>query len=172
MTKQSDNILTCFPVVIGLIAVTVASMPSTTVPMQATILSACYVPNVGVIYRIKAEGLPVACTETTHVEFSWNMEGPPGPPGISGLEYVSVDVTHTLDIGQGLIEGQATCPSGKSVIGGTSVITAPLSGDISSSMSFIGDFKVTGMNAWKAKFLRRNTGTRSFTVTAICANVA
>ena len=98
--------------------------------------------------------------------------GPPGPPGISGLEYVSVDVTHTLDIGEGLIEGQATCPSGKSVIGGTSVITAPLSGDIASSMSFIGDFKVTGMNAWKAKFLRRNSGTRSFTVTAICANVA
>ena len=184
MKEQSKNMLTGFPVVIGLIAVTVASMPSTTVPMQATILSACYVPNVGVIYRIKAEGLPVACTETTHVEFSWNMEGPqgmdgpqgmegpPGPPGISGLEYVSVDVTHTLDIGEGLIEGQATCPSGKSVIGGTSVITAPLSGDISSSMSFIGDFKVTGMNAWKAKFLRRNTGTRSFTVTAICANVA
>ena len=81
MTKQSDNILIGFPVAIGLIAVTVASMSSTTVPMQATILSACYVPNVGVIYRIKEAGLSDACTDTTHVEFDWNMEGPQGATG-------------------------------------------------------------------------------------------
>ncbi len=169
-------------VVIALFAVCVASAA---IPQglqaQVTILTACYVPDVGVVYRIKETGLPGACTETTHVEFTWNMEGPAGPQGapgpqgaagISGLEFVTVSVIHTQDIGEGLIEGQATCPSGKSVIGGSSVITAPVSGDISGSMAFIGDFKVSGMQAWKAVFLRRNTGTRSFDVTAICANVA
>ena len=201
MTQQSDNMLTGFPVVMGLIAVTVASMSSvvTTVPRQTTVLSACYVPNVGVIYRIKAEGLPDACTETTHVEFSWNMEGPQGvkgdsgpagpqgppgdsgavgpqgatgsqgPAGISGLEFVTVDVEHVLDIGEGPIEGEATCPSGKSVIGGSAFITNdPGSGD----MLFRGDFRVPGTNTWKGTFLRRNSGTRSFTVTAICATVS
>ncbi len=168
-------------VVAALFAVCVASaaIPQS-LQAQATILTACYVPDVGVVYRVKETGLPGACTETTHVEFTWNMEGPAGPQGapgpqgaagISGLEFVTVSVIHTQDIGEGLIEGQATCPSGKSVIGGSSVITAPVSGDISSSMAFIGDFKVSGMQAWKATYLRRNTGTRSFDVTAICANV-
>ena len=41
MTQHSENILTGFLVVIGLIAVTVASTSSTTVPMQETVLSAC-----------------------------------------------------------------------------------------------------------------------------------
>ena len=169
-------------VLAALFAVCVASaaIPQS-LQAQATILTACYVPDVGVVYRIKETGLPGACTETTHVEFTWNVEGPAGPQGapgpqgaagISGLEFVTVSVTHTVDISEGLIEGQATCPSGKSVIGGSSVITAPVSGDISSSMAFIGDFKVSGIQAWKAVFLRRNTGTRSFDVTAICANVA
>ncbi len=53
---------------------------------QATILTACYVPDVGVVYRIKETGLPGACTETTHVEFSWNMEGPVGPQGATGAQ--------------------------------------------------------------------------------------
>ena len=184
MTQQSKNILTGFPVVIGLIVVTVASMSSTTVPMQATILSACYVPDVGVIYRIKAEGLPDVCTEPTHVEFSWNMEGPagpqgatgaqgatgsPGPAGISGLEYVSFHVNHNVDIGYGLIEAQANCPSGKSVIGGNAVVTNI--GTLQGGLTFAGDFKVPGMNSWKAKFYRRGDDLLSFTVTAICANV-
>ena len=163
-------------VLAALFAVCVASaaIPQS-LQAQATILTACYVPDVGVVYRIKETGLPGACTETTHVEFTWNVEGPAGPQGaagISGLEFVTVSVIHTQDISEGLIEGQATCPSGKSVIGGSSVITAPVSGDIASSMAFIGDFKVSGIQAWKAVFLRRNTGTRSFDETAICENVA
>ena len=141
MTQQSDNMLTGFPVVIGLIAVTVASMSSvvTTVPRQDTVLSACYVPNVGVIYRIKAEGLPDTCTETTHVEFNWNMEGPAGPQGppgdsgavgpqgatgpqgpsgVLGIEYVTNSVGATQDI-----TSTASCPAGKTVIGGGFEVT-------------------------------------------------
>ena len=83
MTQQSKNILTGFPVVIGLIAVTLASA-SSIVQMEEVVFTACYVPDVGVMYRIKAESLPEACTEDTHVEFSWNMEGPAGPRGPAG----------------------------------------------------------------------------------------
>ena len=32
---------------------------------------ACYVPQVGAVYRIKAEGLPTSCVEPGHVEFNW-----------------------------------------------------------------------------------------------------
>ena len=77
MTQQSENILTGFPVVIGLIAVTLASASSIG-QMEEVVFTACYVPDVGVMYRIKAESLPEACTEDTHMEFSWNMEGPAG----------------------------------------------------------------------------------------------
>ena len=136
MTQQSENIWTGLPVVLGLIAVTVGSMSSavTTVPMQETIFSACYVPNVGVIYRIKAEGLPDACTETTHVEFSWNMEGPVGPAGaagpagptgpqgetgsqgavgVSGWELVTQSFACRVPGGLTFNAGSATCPTGR-----------------------------------------------------------
>lgn len=83
MTQQSGNILTGFPVVIGLITVTLASAFSI-VQTEEVVFTACYVPDVGVMYRIKAESLPEACTEDTHMEFSWNMEGPAGPTGPEG----------------------------------------------------------------------------------------
>ena len=47
---------------------------------QAT-LSGCYVPNSGTVYRIKAAGLPTACHSKNHVEFTWSLQGPPGPVG-------------------------------------------------------------------------------------------
>jgi hypothetical protein len=36
-----------------------------------SVLSACYVPPTGLVYRIKGPGLPQACLGETHVEFSW-----------------------------------------------------------------------------------------------------
>jgi hypothetical protein len=38
---------------------------------QAAMLSACYVPDVGVIYMIKQSGLPSACLGSSHVEITW-----------------------------------------------------------------------------------------------------
>jgi hypothetical protein len=55
------------------------------------ILYACYIPAVGVVYRIKAPGLPTACLGKPHVEFHWDAQGPkgdrgePGPAGNLGL---------------------------------------------------------------------------------------
>ncbi|MEA2706776.1 MAG: hypothetical protein QOH22_1564, partial [Gemmatimonadaceae bacterium] len=48
------------------------------------VLHACYIPLVGVVYRIKAPGLPNACLARSHVEFSWNTQGPKGDRGDAG----------------------------------------------------------------------------------------
>ena len=94
-------------VVAALFAVCVASaaIPQS-LQAQATILTACYVPDVGVVYRIKAAGLPDECTETTHVEFSWNMEGPAGPQGTQGDQAISLWANVSND--GTLINGTAT----------------------------------------------------------------
>ena len=52
---------------------------------QAT-LSGCYVPNSGTVYRIKASGLPDACRSKQHVEFTWSLQGPAGPPDLEGKQ--------------------------------------------------------------------------------------
>jgi hypothetical protein len=48
------------------------------------IFHACYIPLVGVVYRIKAPGLPTACLARTHVEFEWNARGERGETGATG----------------------------------------------------------------------------------------
>lgn len=45
---------------------------------------ACYIPLVGVVYRIKEQGLPTACVSKSHVEFNWNQAGPKGDQGERG----------------------------------------------------------------------------------------
>lgn len=47
-------------------------------------MRACYVPDLGLVYRIGETGLPTACQDPTHVEFSWNEQGPEGPAGADG----------------------------------------------------------------------------------------
>ena len=53
---------------------------------EPNVLHACYIPHVGLVYRIKEPGLRSEC-QRRHVEFSWNEKGPkgdqgdPGPPG-------------------------------------------------------------------------------------------
>ncbi len=80
MKKEFEN---CRVVITALftVCITSAAIPQ---GLQAQVLTACYVPDVGVVYRIQTEGVPDECTEPTHVEFSWNMEGPPGPQGPPG----------------------------------------------------------------------------------------
>lgn len=51
---------------------------------ESAVLRACYVPGSGVVYRIGGEALDEACKSPEHVEFAWNVEGPPGPPGPTG----------------------------------------------------------------------------------------
>ena len=64
-------------------AMTLVSLTATTAAAQAT-LTGCYVPNSGTVYRIKGAGLPNACHSKNHVEFTWSLQGPPGPTGPAG----------------------------------------------------------------------------------------
>ena len=48
------------------------------------VFHACYIPLVGVVYRIKAPGLPTSCLARYHVEFQWNAQGPRGERGETG----------------------------------------------------------------------------------------
>src|SRR3712207_7560359 len=51
---------------------------------SANVYRACYVPTTGTVYRIGDTGQPTSCAKSTHVEFTWNSEGPPGPVGPPG----------------------------------------------------------------------------------------
>src|SRR3712207_9369854 len=51
---------------------------------ETKVYRACYVPTTGTVYRIGETGMGVACARSTHVEFSWNADGPQGPPGEKG----------------------------------------------------------------------------------------
>lgn len=81
-----------------------ASAQTTTTP---EVYSACYIPMLGVVYRIKAPGLPTACLSKTHVEFSWNQVGPKGDRGEKGDPGVAGNLA---------LAGQA-CPTGFLVSG-------------------------------------------------------
>jgi hypothetical protein len=64
--------------------------------IPAKVLWACYVPLTGTVYRISPDGsdagLRTACSSTSHVQFSWNEQG---PPGVSGYEVISSTVQKT-----------------------------------------------------------------------------
>jgi hypothetical protein len=68
------------------------------------VLRACYVPVVGLVYRIGEPGLPEHCLGPKHVEFSWNATGPKGDKGDRG------------DPGNLALAGR-TCPAGQFVTG-------------------------------------------------------
>jgi hypothetical protein len=51
-----------------------------------TVLSACYVPKSGTVYRVGAANAPAACVKQDHVPFSWNEEGIQGPQGEPGSQ--------------------------------------------------------------------------------------
>jgi hypothetical protein len=80
-------------------------------PAQTTttspVYSACYIPLVGVVYRIKAPSLPTACLSKTHVEFSWNQVGPKGDRGEQGERGIAGNLA---------LAGQG-CPTGFLVSG-------------------------------------------------------
>jgi hypothetical protein len=52
-------------------------------PPEPGVIYACYIPESGTVYRIKAEDVRNRCRRH-HIEFSFNMQGPPGPAGENG----------------------------------------------------------------------------------------
>lgn len=53
-------------------------------PAAPRVLYACYVPNSGTVYRIREVDVRETCAAPTHIEFSWNEQGPEGPQGPPG----------------------------------------------------------------------------------------
>jgi hypothetical protein len=51
---------------------------------QGGVITACYIPPIGLLYRVGAPGTPAACLLPSHVPFSWNVQGPQGPQGVQG----------------------------------------------------------------------------------------
>lgn len=50
------------------------------------VLSACYIPGTGTLYRIGSEGtLPSGCVRPEHIVFQWNQQGIIGDSGPHGL---------------------------------------------------------------------------------------
>src|SRR5690606_37623291 len=96
----------------------------------APAMYACCAPLTGTVYRIKETNLKQTCTSPWHIEFSWNAQGPAGPPGqdgaqgiqgppgagISGWEMVQSPTVPLLP-GQHQI-GPVGCPTGKVPLGG------------------------------------------------------
>jgi len=52
--------------------------------LEAQQLHACYVPVTGLVYRVQTPGTPSACRQPSHVPFSWDAAGEPGPAGGAG----------------------------------------------------------------------------------------
>lgn len=51
---------------------------------SGTVLSACYVPKSGTVYRTNTPDTPPSCLKPEHVAFSWNQQGIQGPQGPQG----------------------------------------------------------------------------------------
>jgi hypothetical protein len=92
------------------------------------VLHACYIPALGVTYRIKDAGLPTDCVGKNHVAFSWNQQGQKGDKGDKG------DTGETGEAGPpGLTAAGQECPAGVFVGGFTSaggIICRSTTGDI------------------------------------------
>ncbi|HJU88551.1 MAG TPA: hypothetical protein VJ672_04120 [Gemmatimonadaceae bacterium] len=51
---------------------------------QGTVITMCYVPASGTVYRVGEPNTPADCTNPLHVKFSFNQQGPAGPAGPAG----------------------------------------------------------------------------------------
>ncbi len=86
------------PVVLAFMALGfVAFVPGTrrTPTGEPNLLHACYIPRIGLVYRIKEPGLRSECRRR-HVEFSWNEKGPQGDPGPPGPPSGGGGLTRTV----------------------------------------------------------------------------
>ncbi|HET9637012.1 MAG TPA: hypothetical protein VFP26_13880 [Gemmatimonadaceae bacterium] len=129
------------------------------------IIHACYIPLVGVVYRIKAPGLPAACLGKSHVEFQWNSQGikgdrgDPGPAGnlglsgqncpvgyfVSGFSSVGALVCRNTSGNEPPIEPPPPTPAPSSALNGTWLISPTLVSSCTAG-GLSGYINVTGLS--------------------------
>ena len=126
---------------------------------------ACYVPGTGVVYRIKAPGLKVACTGRKHVEFSWAqlVADEDGKVGIGTSEPIAeldvvgdIHASGIISVGNSLVFNGITntITSSTGVIGNEGTVTAT---------DFVGDG--SGLTSVSASDLISGTYTNTLTFT-------
>jgi hypothetical protein len=93
-------------------AIVSAQTPSAIAPVVDTSSTywGCYVPNTGIVYRVKTANAPQTCTKSTHSLFSWDS-----PRTLETENYVSSIVSVPAGTEGKVI---ATCPAGMRVTGG------------------------------------------------------
>ena len=74
------------PFALGLAALTAAAFAPGAAHAQTVneVITSCYVPASGSVYRIKTPGGPTTCQSPKHVEFTWNSQGIQGEKGDKG----------------------------------------------------------------------------------------
>lgn len=182
--------------VIGCMAVlTVAAAPLLEA-QTPTVLSACYVPKSGTVYRVEALDAPPACIKPEHVPFSWNEEGiqgqqgetgpqgeagpagpqgtagpagetgPAGPAGTNGVSGYVFVQSIFRPVPVGPSDHALNCPSGKRAVGGGY--------RVETGHDFVKVFWDTPIDGGLGWFLRlHNTGAQTFSVSlyVMCATV-
>jgi hypothetical protein len=77
-----------FGLLTGILAAeTVAVLPAhaeTVLLPVSDVIYACYNPNSGTLYLIKADDPTETCKSPNHIELQWEVQGPEGPPGPQG----------------------------------------------------------------------------------------
>lgn len=94
------------------------------VALEAQQVHACYRPETGTVYRIKAAGFPAVCKQSSHVEFSWALTGPTGPAGPAGAPGIAGPPGPPGPQGQSAQSGPAG-PNGPPGVAGSEGPTGP-----------------------------------------------
>ena len=162
----------------------VSLAPMRIAAQSPTVLYGCYVPASGTVYRIKADGLPSDCKSKNHVQFTWSLQGPPGPqgavgpagpqgvPGPSGPLSGRVLVTASGSAAPNAVASAiATCPAGKKLLGGgfrgLTGPTTTVSHNMPRSIPGTSSFSDT---EWQVTLHNADQFALFFDVFAICAN--
>jgi hypothetical protein len=109
-----NTIMRRLPVALTAALCVLPLMPAATQTPATVLMHACYIPALGVTYRIREAGLPSDCVGRTHVAFSWNQQGPKGDKGDRGDQGVPGDPGET---GAGVQAGE--CPTNSFLTGYT-----------------------------------------------------
>lgn len=142
-----------------------------TIPSSGGVIRGCYTVGIGVVRLIDAEA-GESCLPAVERAIAWSQTGPQGPagpqgptgpkgdPGLSGYEQITRSYTLQAGSGFGLT---ASCPAGKSVLGGgyqyiPASLTAP-------SISYDGPFGTV----WRINGVNTTGVTITLNVFAVCA---
>ena len=164
-----------------------------------TLLSACYVPKTGTVYRTGTPDTPQICNKG-HVGFSWNeqgiqgLEGPAGttgptgeagaagaagpegipgatgPQGTAGVSgFVYIRSNPVIIPPSGVTQGIVHCPPGKVALGGGLRIEGIAPGYF---VLWNAQIDGGGQNGWFVKVLNTTEGQNHMHVYVQCANVS